>query len=55
MVFYEIHDEYGPLESAPHFSTVEAAITLALEYASDGRQCVRVDRIETVWEATPDV
>ena len=55
MVFYEIHDDDGVIESTPSFVTRSRAIALALEYASQGRQGVRVDRIETVWEATPDV
>jgi len=55
MIFYEIHDSEGPIDAAPRFSTRSRAIALALEYASQGRQGVRVDRVETVWEATPDV
>jgi len=55
MVFYEIYDREGPIDAAPRFSTRSRAIALALEYASEGRQGVRVDRVETVWEAKRDV
>lgn len=51
MVIYEIHDREGPIQSAPYFSTLESAIELARTYALQGRQEVRIDRLETVWKA----
>lgn len=49
MVFYEVHDREGPIQSVPRFSSVEAAIEMARYYADQGRGGVRIDRVETIW------
>jgi hypothetical protein len=54
MVFYEIHDCEGPIQSVPRFSSVEAAIVMARFYVEDGREGVRIDRVETIWTAEPE-
>jgi len=54
MVFYEIDDCNGPIDAAPRFSSVEAAIALARSYANDGRQGVCIYRVETIWTAEPE-
>lgn len=54
MVFYEIHDREGPIQSVPRFSSVEAAIEMARYYADQGRGGVRIDRVETIWTAGDD-
>jgi hypothetical protein len=54
MVFYEIHDCEGAIQSVPRFSSVEAAIEMARFYSGEGREGVRIDRVETVWTAAPE-
>jgi hypothetical protein len=54
MVFYEIHDCEGPIQSVPRFSSVEAAIEMARFYSDEGREGVRIDRVETIWTAEPE-
>jgi len=54
MVFYEIHDCEGPIQSVPRFSSVEAAIEMARYYADNGLKGVRIDRVQTVWTAEPE-
>lgn len=54
MVFYEIHDCEGPLQSVPRFSSVGAAIEMARYYADNGLEGVRIDRVQTVWTAAPE-
>lgn len=53
MVFYEIHDCEGAIHSVPRFSSVEAAIEMARFYADEGREGVRIDRVQTIWTAEP--
>lgn len=55
MIFYEIHDCEGPIQSVPRFSSADAAIEMARFYADQGREGVHIDRVETVWEANPNV
>lgn len=54
MVFYEIHDCDGAIQSVPRFSSADAAIEMARYYADQGRSGVRIDRVETIWTAEPE-
>ncbi len=54
MVFYEIHDCEGPIQSVPRFSSADAAIEMARYYADQGRDGVRIDRVQTIWTAAPE-
>ena len=55
MVFYEIHDSEGPIQSVPRFSSADAAIEMARFYADQGRAGVRIDRVETIWVGDDNV
>jgi hypothetical protein len=55
MVFYEIHDCEGAIQSVPRFSSVEAAIEMARFYSDEGREGVRIDRVETIWTGDDNV
>ena len=54
MVFYEVHDSEGPIQSVPRFSSADAAIEMARFYADQGRDGVRIDRVQTIWTAEPE-
>lgn len=54
MVFYEIHDNAGRIESVPRFSSADAAIEMARYYADQGRDGVRIDRVQTIWTTAPE-